>query len=55
MLVRAQFFKIIKILKKDGKLIGLSYMGMFKETGWLDKLNFDCIIDGTLNVSVLKK
>ena len=44
-----------KILLKDGKLLGLSYMGMFKETGWLDNLNFDCIIDGTLTVTVLKK
>ena len=23
------------ILKKDGKIIGLSYMGMFKEAGWI--------------------
>ena len=44
-----------KILKEDGKLLGLSFMNMFKETGWLDKLNFDCIIDGTLTVTVLKK
>jgi hypothetical protein len=44
-----------KILKKDGKLIGLSYMDMFKEAGWLDQVNFDCIIDGTLTGTVLKK
>lgn len=44
-----------KILKKDGKLIGISYMDMFKEAGWLDKVNFDCIIDGTLTGTVLKK
>jgi hypothetical protein len=44
-----------KVLKKDGKLIGLSYMGMFKEAGWLDKVDFDCIIDGTLTGSVLKR
>ena len=44
-----------KILKKDGKLIGLSYMGMFKKSGWLDQVNFDCIIDGTITGSVLKK
>ena len=43
------------ILKKDGKIIGLSYMGMFKEAGWLDKVDFDCIINGTLTGSVLKK
>jgi hypothetical protein len=44
-----------KVLKKDGKLIGLSYMGMFKEAGWLDKVDFDCIIDGTLTGSVQKR
>ena len=44
-----------KILKKDGKLIGLSYMDMFKEAGWLDQVNFDCIINGTLTGTVLKK
>lgn len=48
--------QIVKeILKKDGKLIGLSYMDMFKEAGWIDKVNFDCIIDGTLTGSVFKK
>ncbi len=46
---------IARILKKDGKLMGLSYMGMFKEAGWLDKVDFDCVIDGTLTGSVLKK
>lgn len=43
-----------KILKKEGKLIGLSFMGMFEETGWLDKVDFDCIIDSTLIGSVQK-
>jgi hypothetical protein len=44
-----------KILEKDGKLIGLSYMNMFKEVGWLDKVDFDLIIDGTLIGNVFKK
>ncbi len=44
-----------KILKKDGKIIGISYMGMFKEAGWLDEVDFDYIINGTLTGSVLKK
>lgn len=44
-----------KILKKDGKLIGLSYMGMFKEAGWLDNVDFDLVIDGTLTGFVFKK
>lgn len=46
---------INKILKKNGKIIGLCYMDMFKEAGWLDKVNFDCIINGTLTGFVLKK
>lgn len=44
-----------EILKKDGKLIGLSYMGMFEESGWLDQVDFDCVIDGTLIGNVFKK
>ena len=46
---------IDKVLKKDGKLLGLSYMDMFKEAGWIDQVDFDCIIDGTLMGTVLKK
>jgi hypothetical protein len=30
-------------------------MDMFKEAGWLDKVDFDCIIDGTLTGTVFKK
>ena len=45
----------IKYLEKDGKLLGLYYRGMFKEAGWLDKVDFDCIIDGTLTGTVFKK
>ncbi|MCE5213960.1 MAG: DUF2124 domain-containing protein [Methanobacterium sp.] len=45
---------IQKILKKNGKLIGLCYMDMFQDAGWEDKLDFDCIINGTLN-GVVKK
>lgn len=44
-----------KILNKNGKLIGLCYMDMFKEAGWEDQVNFDCIINGTLNGVVIKK
>ncbi|WP_414469815.1 DUF2124 family protein [Methanobacterium sp. ACI-7] len=46
---------VAKILKKDGKLIGLSYMNMFKEAGWIGKVDFDCIIDGTLTGTITKK
>ena len=36
------------IMKKDGKIIGVCFMNMFSDFGWKDKINFDCIIDGTL-------
>jgi hypothetical protein len=39
---------ISQILNKSGKIIGLSYMDMFVEAGWENKVNFDCIINGTL-------
>jgi len=45
---------IDKILKKEGKLIGLCYMDMFKKAGWHEVLDFDCIIDGTLTGNVFK-
>ncbi len=48
--------KVIKnVLKKDGKLIGLCYMDIFREYDWDQKLNFDCIINGTLNGFILRK
>ena len=42
-------------MKKDGKLIGLCYMDIFREYDWDQKLNFDCIINGTLNGFILRK
>ncbi|MGC9516823.1 MAG: DUF2124 family protein [Methanomicrobiales archaeon] len=45
---------IDKILKPEGKLIGLCYMDMFKKADWDKKLDFDCIIDGTLTGNVFK-
>lgn len=39
---------INQILNKDGKIIGVCFMNMFADFGWLDKIEFDCIIDGTL-------
>jgi hypothetical protein len=48
--------KIIKnVLKEDGKLIGLCYMDIFRQYNWDQKLNFDCIINGTLNGFILRK
>ncbi len=41
-----------KILNEGGKIIGLSYMDMFVDAGWENKVNFDCIINGTLLGSV---
>lgn len=47
--------KIIeKILEKDGKIIGLCYMDIFRESGWHRKINFDCIINGTLTGFILR-
>ncbi len=45
---------IAKILKDDGKIIGVGYMDMVIKAGWLDKVDFDCIVDGTLT-GVTKK
>ena len=45
---------IKEILKDDGKIIGVGYMDMFTKAGWLDKVDFDCIVDGTLT-GVTKK
>ncbi|HEX7467027.1 MAG TPA: DUF2124 family protein [Methanobacterium sp.] len=43
------------VLKKDGKIIGLSYMDIFRESGWHLKIDFDCIINGTLTGFILRK
>jgi len=43
-----------EILKDEGKLIGLCFMDMFTKADWLDKVDFDLIIDGTLT-GVVKK
>ena len=43
-----------EILKDDGKLVGFCFMDMFTKAGWLEKVDFDFIIDGTLT-GVVKK
>ena len=43
-----------EILKDDGKLVGFCFMDMFTKAGWLEKVDFDLIIDGTLT-GVVKK
>ena len=45
---------INEIIKNDGKIIGVCFMDMFTKANWLDEINFDCIIDGTL-IGVVKK
>lgn len=42
------------ILKEDGILIGVCFMDMFAKAGWPEKIDFDCVIDGTLTGVVLK-
>ena len=42
------------ILKENGQLIGVCFMDMFAKAGWLEKVDFDCVIDGTLT-GVVKK
>ncbi|MCQ2970944.1 hypothetical protein SAMN05216439_1340 [Methanobrevibacter gottschalkii] len=42
------------ILKDDGQIIGVCFMNMFTKVNWLDKFDFDCVIDGNL-VGVVKK
>lgn len=43
-----------EILKEDGLLMGVCFMDMFTKAGWLEKVDFDCVIDGTL-IGVVKK
>ena len=42
------------ILKDDGLLLGVCFMDMFSKAGWLEKIDFDCVIDGTL-IGVIKR
>ena len=43
-----------EILKDDGQLMGVCFMDMFAKAGWLEKIDFDCVIDGTL-IGIVKK
>lgn len=43
------------VITDDGKLMGLCYMDIFREAGWHEILDFDCIINATLNGFVLRK
>lgn len=44
-----------KILEEDGRVIGLCYMDVFREHGWHNEIDFDCIINGTLTGYILRK
>ncbi|WOF16678.1 DUF2124 domain-containing protein [Methanoplanus sp. FWC-SCC4] len=37
------------ISKYDSKVIGICFMSMFEKTGWLEKLNFDLLIDAEID------
>lgn len=43
------------VLEDNGKLMGLCYMDVFRESGWHEILDFDCIINGTLTGFILRK
>ena len=45
---------IDEVLNENGKVIGLCFMDMFTKADWIGKVDFDCIIDGTLT-GVVKK
>lgn len=45
---------VSSIIKEGGQLIGVCFMDMFAKAGWLEKIDFDCVIDGTLT-GVVKK
>jgi hypothetical protein len=47
--------ELIEEISKPGtQLMGVCFMDMFTKAGWLDKFDFDCVIDGTLT-GVVKK
>jgi hypothetical protein len=45
---------IENVLNDGGKVIGISYMDMFRKVDWDSKVNFDCIINADLKGCVLK-
>lgn len=42
------------ILKEDGQLMGFCFMDMFTKAGWLERIDFDWVINGTL-IGTVKK
>ena len=47
-------FKFKGLLMDNGKIICVCFMDMFTKANWLNKVNFDCVIGGTL-INVVKK
>jgi len=46
---------IENVIMDNGKLMGLCYMDVFRDAGWHEVLDFDCIINATLEGFVLRK
>ncbi|MEA1944799.1 MAG: DUF2124 family protein [Euryarchaeota archaeon] len=44
-----------RILRGDGLLIGVCFMGIFEQVGWYDIIDFDYVIDTHTNVKILEK
>jgi hypothetical protein len=44
-----------KVIKINGKIIGLCYMDIFRESNWHNQIDFDCIINATLKGFILRK
>lgn len=43
-----------EIINEDGQVIGVCFMDMFTKSKWVEKIDFDSVIDGTL-IGVVKK
>lgn len=51
----SQINKLVEnVLGDGGKVIGISYMDMFRKVDWDSKVDFDCIINADLKGCVLK-
>lgn len=39
---------------KNRKVIGVCFMSMFQETGWIDKIEFDYLLDSYMKITSMK-
>ncbi len=44
-----------RFLQPGGKVIGVSFMGMFEQVGWTSALPFDYVIDATIDPVKVEK